>query len=565
MAHITSAPEFTVRRHTSVWTVVLAEILIVAAVLIAWSVSAPWWIGAIVGIVLAVPLFLARNGFGFTRSLRDSMALRLNRRHRRNLQIEPVFDVPLPDGGTFGMRWDGETLVTMMRIEPRPRALTFVRPGAIDTDQVVPLDAVADCLEQFDITLDSIDVVSSGARVSGYGDVARTYEQVLGPLPATAFRTVWIILRLNPLAVPEAVGRRGGGPTGALRSAIIATRRVANRLGEFGHRVSVLSAAEVTSAMSMLNAGSRPDEMEESLSELTTPGRVVLTSFELNGTDLTSEALSDLWTVPSLSTTLAIRLRRNGSPEKPLSLRTIVRYSTAGSFAQPPLRTLNSLNGQQFSALAASLPIGRHGLSEVGVEYDCTAMSLRGLSIPAAGCGQLIGADQHGRAITLPLVGAQVRDVVIVGTLHLAQQVILRAIALGATVLVHTRRPQAWGPMAGTIGDPRILQIASGGAGQQQAGARRGYTVLICDGVNTDPHTADMTVIRLLPPEAPLHDTPEVVLTQNVRSPQMVHIQTEDGVADAVMVATEPELRYIGASLPRRRTEARHAQAGSRH
>ncbi|SLH37385.1 type VII secretion protein EccE [Mycobacteroides abscessus subsp. abscessus] len=84
----------------------------------------------------------------------------------------------------------------MMRIDPPPDALTLLRRGSLSTDQVLPLTEIGRCLSQFDIQLASIDVISTGARTASNGIVARLYDSIT---------------------------------TGTLRTAIIATRRVANR------------------------------------------------------------------------------------------------------------------------------------------------------------------------------------------------------------------------------------------------------------------------------------------------------------------------------------------------
>ncbi|WP_327362280.1 type VII secretion protein EccE, partial [Mycobacteroides abscessus] len=85
-----------------------------------------------------------------------------------------------------------------------------------------------------DITLDSIDVLSQGARSHGHTEMAAVYDGVLGPLPAIAQRTVWVAIRFDPSRCADAVRRRGGGREGILRAATTATRRVANRLTEAG-------------------------------------------------------------------------------------------------------------------------------------------------------------------------------------------------------------------------------------------------------------------------------------------------------------------------------------------
>lgn len=63
-------------------------------------------------------------------------------------------------------------------------------PTGIGDGAEVPLAILARCLRQHDLDLDSIDVISHGARCHGDGRIAEIYDDVLGPLPAAARRKV---------------------------------------------------------------------------------------------------------------------------------------------------------------------------------------------------------------------------------------------------------------------------------------------------------------------------------------------------------------------------------------
>ena len=66
-----------------------------------------------------------------------------------------------------------------------PQAVTYLTPAGAavndPTGQVVPLDALAECINPFDIRLDSIEVISHGVRSWGGGTIAQTYHRTLGP------------------------------------------------------------------------------------------------------------------------------------------------------------------------------------------------------------------------------------------------------------------------------------------------------------------------------------------------------------------------------------------------
>ncbi len=204
------------------------------------------------------------------------------------------------------------------------------------------------------ITLDSIDVISQGARSQGHSQVAAVYDAVLGPLPAIAQRNVWIAVRFDPSRCAAAVRRRGGGRDGILRAATTATRRVANRLTEGGLRTRVLTAGEIGQATHQLTDGVDLATVEETW-RTCREGRFRLRSFAVAPRMLTTAGLGLLWTIPSYSTTMSLSLRRD-HPRGPVAIRGLARFDTHGR-SRVNLRGLTHLRGHQYSALAASLPV----------------------------------------------------------------------------------------------------------------------------------------------------------------------------------------------------------------
>src|SRR5262249_43081221 len=141
------------------------------------------------------------------------------------------------------------------------------------------------------------------------------------------------------------------------------------------------------------------------------------------------------------------------------------------------LRGLAELRGRQYAAVMCTLPLPspRRQVDEWLV--DTSDQSVRDLVLPASGCGQVVGADEHGRAVALPLFGPHIKRVELCGTLHLAQQVVLRSLALGARVRIHSRRAGAWRAMVDRVGDPGLLCVADHARGSMLAGSHRNYSV----------------------------------------------------------------------------------------
>ncbi|MGW6724425.1 type VII secretion protein EccE [Nocardia sp. NPDC055029] len=561
-------PEFWLFRHLPLHLVIplglgaaLAAWIALAADLRLWAVLA---IGAAVFALGAVPV--RRR---YPRNLAGMLARVAAYRWRRvrpgpgHLGAEP-FDVPLPEGGSYSVRADGDLLVTMLRIDPPPDSATLLRRGALSTEQVLPLAEIAKCLDQFDIALSSIDIISTGARTAGTGTLAALYNQIIGPLPAIAHRTVWLVLRMDPLANTDAVANRGGGAEGALRTAIIATRRVANRLAAHDISASVLTATEMNSAVRLLTRNIALDEFTETPTGLAHDG-IHLTSYEIGPELVGTQGFADIWATPSMSTTVTVRLRPGahrpataGVGPESITVGALVRFDTVSAPAEPPVAGLRPMPGRQFRALLDTLPVPSSSRDTTS-DYRGALGALDGIVVPTAGCGQLIGADDHGQGLAVPLIGDGTRHLEVIGRLGLAQQVILRALALGARAVVHTTRPDAWQAMVGNVDAPHLLSLAPRSAGATQHlpptapptdALFPATTVVVFDGLPPAALTGGATVVHVRSPHEP-GDAPtaDVVLIQDQDRPTLITVRTASDTWTVNMVTTPDEMRYIGESL----------------
>ncbi|MDP7727008.1 MULTISPECIES: type VII secretion protein EccE [Mycobacterium] len=530
----------------------LPDLLVLQLIVAAGTVTAPLlgfpgWQGSIAGLALALVLVVRLRGTTLPRLVasRTGFWWQRRRRIRKTTPAEP-FDVPMADGSLIGFRWDGSTLMSLLQIEENPQAMTIMEPGMTVSGETVPVQALVDCLRQFDITLDSIDVISQGARSQGHSQVAAVYDAVLGPLPAIAQRNVWIAIRLDPSRCAAAVRRRGGGRNGIIRTAGTATRRVADRLTEGGLRTRVLTAGEIGQATNQLTDGVDLTTVEETW-RTCREGRFRLRSFAIRPRMLTTAGLGLLWTIPSYSTTMTLSLRHDDL-RGPIQVRGMARFDTHGR-ARIQLRGLTHLRGQQYSALAASLPVPPPPRPVEKWSYASDPADIQDLRIPASGCGQVIGADDLGRAVALSLFGPQIRRVEIAGTLHLAQQVVLRSLALGAHVLVHSRRPTKWRTMVDEVDDHDLLWVSDFNRGSMQAGADRNYSVEMFDGVAEQSVRVGVTAIVVVPPNSPVTANADVALESLNIDTDTVKVSTRTGSSVVTMVATDEEMRYLKASF----------------
>ncbi|MGF6882771.1 type VII secretion protein EccE [Nocardia sp. GAS34] len=486
-------------------------------------------------------------------------ALRLRSRRGGDIAgpAEP-FDVPVPDaaGERCGMRWDGRHVLTMLRVERANVAPTLLRPQEIRTGDAVPLAEAARCLSQFDIRLAAIDVVTLGVRTRGSHEVVQLYERLLGPLPASTSRTVCLVLRFDPVANAEAIESRGGGHEGALRTALVATRRVAGRLATRGVRVRALTAAELTAAEAEMLHGAAPGDWTERWHAMRHE-TIELTGYAVRPSRLNSEVLAGIWSLPGMSTLLRLRLTPASGPRAPggdggeVSVSALVRHDTRVGGPGADRKMLRKMGLRPLAGLQRRVLLEGGSLAPVGAASG-PPTALAGLSVPAGDCGQVIGATEGGFGVAVPLFGPAVRTVEIVGSLHLVQQMILRAVAVGARVIVHTVRGEAWLHLAAMIDRPEALSVTRPGGGAHHTAAA---TIIVYDGIGSAGQVSEATVVHVREPgevSAAVLEA-DVVLVESAEQPGRVHIRTAGGELTVQVVSIPEERRYLEGATQRQR------------
>lgn len=157
----------------------------------------------------------------------------------------------------IGMVGDGTFLTTLLLVQPRDEPLRMARDA-----QPLELGLLHDALEVDDIRLESVQVVqhtqpAPGPHLPEQAAAARSYAPLQAQAGTPAIRLTWIALKLDPQLCPEAVRARGGGVAGAQRALLRATDQLASRLTGAGFDVTVMTEAQVTSALAT-SAGVSP-------------------------------------------------------------------------------------------------------------------------------------------------------------------------------------------------------------------------------------------------------------------------------------------------------------------
>ena len=527
----------------------LVQTITCVGLAVAFLLDEPGWWGAACGFGAGLLLVMPVAGRSSVRWALARVDFWRDRRRRRAIAHWAPFDHEQSDGTTVGLSWDGETLTSLIRVDQAPPALHVLSPGGAVSGPTVPVGVLADCLRTFDVALQSIDVISHGRRATGHGHVAAVYDSVLGSLPAVAHRSAWVVVRLDPTRCPDAVLARGGGWDGALRAATVATQRVTNRLRDTGLTASTTTASDMVNAVAELAGGVSLDALEETWAACRSR-RMQLRSYGIDPASCTAEGLASLWTLPSGSTTVALSLRREEQRDG-VELRGIVRMDSLGG-GRSVHPGVHRLPGRQFDALMCALPFPtpRRPVGQwLAARGRDGVPPLAGLELPVAGCGQVVGADEHGRAIALPLFGPRVARVELHGTLHLAQQVVLRSLALGARVRVHTRRTGAWREMVEAVGDVTQLQVVGGNRDVAEAAAQQSVSVEVYDGQPERPVLMGTTTIVVGPTRSTPTTAADVRLQLLDEDRDEVLVTTRTGSATVTMVASDEEMRYIGASF----------------
>lgn len=543
---------FLLRVHAPSRSVVVTEVLTSVLIgVMAWrQVSWPWMVG--VGVLLAVLGLCAFKDASLTHWA--AQWRRWWRGHKRKSAAaawakdpgdDPqIFSLELPDGeGMAGLRWDGGFLVTAVALVPRKNTPTILDDGMAITTDTVPLDVLADCLWQFDIDLANIDYVGAGRRVVPGTAYARSYDQLIEVKPGLADFRGWAILRLPFDPKAAGIRRRGGGPEGALRAAVAATRRVARRLQEHNCGAVVADVEQLHAAHTALLAGLTAADTQIERGTLATPTGFVTTS-RAHSDDLTSRNVGAWFATRCASTALIVRLIP-GDVAGRVRVRTWVRQQTTTRPDRADrLPGLVRQYCDQDDAVTATLPLGTESMraqqrmvSSTAPEID--ADSLAAVNIPVGPGGQLIGYTSSGHPFLLPLTQpGRLTRVIVDAPLWVAQQLVLRSLPAGANARVSTTRPEDWWDMMRRLSEPRRLWL-------EQSDHHRVGDIQVCDGVPPIYAGGARTLLMVGNRDRDLERAADIVLRVNPHNGQAT-VTVGGRSWPVTLKVTKEESRYLG-------------------
>lgn len=465
------------------WARVVAVFVVDVAVVSVGAAAgrSGWWAGVALAVVITLLALLCWRGAPLLTLVWRSVR---GRRSRLGTPAGMLTDYERSFGsGPVGIRAVGPHLVAVVAVDGPPHSPSVLDYPRVESLAKLPLEAVAVGLDQFDVRLAGIDIVSAGARRAPktHHPYAPVYSGVVGDHPAVGQRRTWLVIRLNALDSARAIVWRES--VAATMSA--AAEWLAAELTSLRIPARVLSAAQIREADEALLAGIDPAGLARGWGRLRHAGGYVQT-YWLSPGDISSTAIDRLWAPDTDATVVSVQLRHAEGGVSAAGV--MVRYHTGGPLAEPPLTGLNPFVGRHDAALSAGLLAAGGG----GLAVPARALAVgEKVAVPIGATGIIVGTTASGHPLLVDLSDpTELATVTIHGEFALVVQVALRAAATGYQVLVCTQRPQRWQPVTGA----GLQVVGAAGLAEQLPASRHPYVVVYDRVRGPAPEGAAVTV-----------------------------------------------------------------------
>ncbi|HYN94110.1 MAG TPA: type VII secretion protein EccE [Pilimelia sp.] len=449
--------------------------------------------GQIVAVQVAAALLIAASGAGYLAIALAALAASV---------LVMLAWVPMRQ------RWLYQWLSVALRYLTRRRAL----PAGADAAAFVDLVAPGGRVEAADVAGDAAAVLSDGyglTAVLELGDpvglLAETVQALPSPaelLPAAGPEAPRVRIQLVVTGVPAPVARAGAATSATsyrqltegrllgqqrallavrivrdqgwgdedLRRALSGVvRKVRRRLGGVPSRP--LGETALLRAIVDLAHHDGAQPVREAWAGVHAGG-LAQVGFRLRRrpdarSEVARHLVSRLLSLPAAATTVAVTAGPRAGQDATADI--VVRVAVAspaaltacvqalGRLAALEAASVRRLDGEHLDGLAATLPLGGADLTPApGTPRPRTPglAALEGLDLPVGAAGLMIGTNRHGTPLLARLFRAEPTRAMLVGGVRGAQLIVLRAMALGARVVVQTARPQAWEPFVRGVSTP---------------------------------------------------------------------------------------------------------------
>lgn len=386
------SPMFGVRVTTGhlAWAAALIPAVVVLLVRLELS-----WLAAAVAVITALAGALTVRGRRVSGWLAAVIAWRRRRDEPPAAASEPSIGATVQPGDRVAVRWQGDRLVALVELVPRPFTPTVIVAGAACTDDVVDTELVQRIVSTHCPGLDA-DVVSAGHRV-GRGAPAglvALYEQVVGPYPAPSHRRTWILVRAHPDEARRWALRRETGVAGVARYLVASATRLADHLASTG------LDARCADGFEDFDSATNVDFDREAWSYVRGRGSFTTAYTAAGGPDA-------WWSARADHVVTRVRVRAGEAPT------STVLLTTSSSPITP--RGFSCLHGGQRAALGGESPTkGRH------------------FELPIGSAGVLVGETADRYPVYLPF--DDVDSCIELTDARLFTQFVIRSAAAGAVV-----------------------------------------------------------------------------------------------------------------------------------
>jgi type VII secretion protein EccE len=289
-----------------------------------------------------------------------------------------------------------------------------------------------------------------------------------GGTPANSYRQLTegrLLGHSRALLTVRVLRTEGWSDDDLLRSLSGIVRKLPRRLGDVPARP--LGETAALRVLAELAHHTDTDATQESWPGLRVGGLAQATFRLRRWPDLRIETARRLVTrmlaLPAAATTVSLSVgprssRGTASVAVDLTVRLAAVDEPALGVATQALRKLLSgehafarrLDGEHLHGLAATLPRGGAAERSVpgspGATPLVAADALDHLELPVGSSGLMLGNNRHGVPVIARLFRPEQTRALLIGGVRCAQLVALRAMALGARVVVQTARPHAWEP-----------------------------------------------------------------------------------------------------------------------
>lgn len=350
------------------------------------------------------------------------------RRNRGVVLTDPVTVANDRSGG--GVRYqDGVAVVAIQILGKQYQPTYLAGSAAAETTNTLDVGPLIPAMRQsLGLNIESISVISAGARRRSTGDYPRVYDTLIGTPPYAGQRETWLVIRIRALDNGDALRWRSSAGTATLAAA----QRIAMMLRCKGIRARTATATDIVELERRLGRSALELHNRRWNSARSDTGWQ--TTYAYRPSDITTESLAQAWSLRADGIVQNLTLFPDGTASALVTVRT-PQPATA-----PPSVMLQPLPGEQAQAIQAGLCCPRPELRGLrrGVLPDAVAVHV-------GPSGVLLGKTSGGDRLLMPLSdpGEQSR-VHIAADDEITKRILIRAAAAGERITVHSRDLQRW-------------------------------------------------------------------------------------------------------------------------